>query len=534
MRKGVILLVVALVGLSSLVSANMAPLIQDLDKEILVCEASQFSLKFNVVEPDGDSLTIGTSPSGPFFIRQISSDSHLTEIELFSDNLTKQLADKTYEQTIFVSDGKNIDSKNILITVLETNNPPEIGHLSVETLDLSSHDKLRKQVPVIDQESGTPLQGDLSFEVSDPVNLLGLTVSEFGEIIYTAAEPHIGVHDITICVTDSGVKNIESKLGFCTGNSPLSTSCKKFQLAIAEENSPPSILAFNSSDLSNKIIGAQEVAFQIYKHEPEGIYPDTYWYVDNNLKEIDSGKSSDTFTYSFGCGSAGRHKIKSIISDGMFNDSAEWALEVVNVDCPSGVIPKESIIGAVCEEKWGCLDWGLCQNAVQSNVTNSITDLARQSITQECNANGWDESACGYQVRTCTDLNDCNSITKKPIEIMSCQFSLEPRCSDEIQNCHDGACEFLTDCGGPCPACPTCSDGIKNQGEEGIDRAGPCPKQRSGKQQDASEGGPILKQSMLMAIVIALVIAVIQIFKIIHDKNKLEEPSKREVTLTYE
>ena len=47
-------------------------------------------------------------------------------------------------------------------------------------------------------------------------------------------------------------------------------------------------------------------------------------------------------------------------------------------------------------------------------------------------------------------------------------------CSDGIQN--QG--ETGVDCGGPCPACaaaPTCSDGIQNQGETGIDCGGPCP-----------------------------------------------------------
>ena len=40
-------------------------------------------------------------------------------------------------------------------------------------------------------------------------------------------------------------------------------------------------------------------------------------------------------------------------------------------------------------------------------------------------------------------------------------------------------CEILTDCGGPCSPCPTCSDGILNchvngQCEEGLDCGGPC------------------------------------------------------------
>lgn len=43
-------------------------------------------------------------------------------------------------------------------------------------------------------------------------------------------------------------------------------------------------------------------------------------------------------------------------------------------------------------------------------------------------------------------------------------------CSDGIQNQN----ETGVDCGGVCSACPTCSDGIKNQGETAIDCGGPC------------------------------------------------------------
>ncbi|WP_437925629.1 PKD domain-containing protein [Sorangium sp. So ce291] len=43
-------------------------------------------------------------------------------------------------------------------------------------------------------------------------------------------------------------------------------------------------------------------------------------------------------------------------------------------------------------------------------------------------------------------------------------------CSDGIQN--QG--ETGVDCGGPCGACATCSDGIQNQGETGVDCGGPC------------------------------------------------------------
>jgi hypothetical protein len=44
-------------------------------------------------------------------------------------------------------------------------------------------------------------------------------------------------------------------------------------------------------------------------------------------------------------------------------------------------------------------------------------------------------------------------------------------CSDGIQN--QG--ETGIDCGGPCAACATCTDGIQNHGETGVDCGGPCP-----------------------------------------------------------
>ncbi len=43
-------------------------------------------------------------------------------------------------------------------------------------------------------------------------------------------------------------------------------------------------------------------------------------------------------------------------------------------------------------------------------------------------------------------------------------------CSDGIQNQN----ETGVDCGGPCLACPNCSDGIQNQNETGVDCGGPC------------------------------------------------------------
>jgi hypothetical protein len=46
-----------------------------------------------------------------------------------------------------------------------------------------------------------------------------------------------------------------------------------------------------------------------------------------------------------------------------------------------------------------------------------------------------------------------------------------PSCTDGV---HNGT-ETDIDCGGSCPACPSCTDGIQNGGETGIDCGGSCP-----------------------------------------------------------
>ncbi len=535
MRKEVIILALALVVLSRVVSANSAPIISGLDSEILVCESSKFSLEFEVAELDGESLTVGISPSGPFFIRPVSYQAPITKLEIFSDNLTKLFSDKTYEHTVFVTDGELIDSKEIKITVLEANNPPNIERIPIETIDLNKTDKFRKEIKLIDQESGNPQQGRFSFTVSDSLDLLEMTIDNKGVINYNASESHLGVHDVTVCATDSGIEDLEGKIGICAPTEIESTTCGTFQLAIVKGNSPPTILAFNSSNSSSKIIGTQKTSFQIFKYDPDKINPDTYWYVDNKLKKIDTGKSSDIFVYSFGCDVWGRHKVKAVISDGLANDSIEWTFDIVNTACPEGIIPRETIGEASCEEKWGCLDWGLCQNAMQSNAAGNLGLAEYEDLKQKCTARGLDENTCGYQIRACIDTSACNTISRKPLEIMPCHFSLEPSCSDGIQNCHSGMCEFLTDCGGPCNPCPTCSDMIKNQDEEKVDCGGPCPDQCESitNDQTTTEENVMVKQSMLIAIILALLVAGIQVFRIIKNKNKLEEQPKK-LILTYE
>ena len=87
----------------------------------------------------------------------------------------------------------------------------------------------------------------------------------------------------------------------------------------------------------------------------------------------------------------------------------------------------------------------------------------------------WD--ACqpdNTQLRNCNDLNGCGTEFRLPQTERACVYN--PTCSDGIMN----GDETGIDCGGSCGACfvpsqePTCFDGIQNGDETGIDCGGSC------------------------------------------------------------
>jgi hypothetical protein len=117
----------------------------------------------------------------------------------------------------------------------------------------------------------------------------------------------------------------------------------------------------------------------------------------------------------------------------------------------------------------------LCEKANVGLEKGTLAGETYRNIQDECNELKLDDELCGFQTRSCIDVNSCGFTFLQPEDVQLCLYSLYPTCEDGIKNCHGGKCEFLVDCGGPCTACSTCSDGIRNQGEDEIDCGGPCP-----------------------------------------------------------
>lgn len=72
-----------------------------------------------------------------------------------------------------------------------------------------------------------------------------------------------------------------------------------------------------------------------------------------------------------------------------------------------------------------------------------------------------------YVLKTTASYDGKEKTAKLSFEVYGGE---EESCSDGIRN--QG--EKGVDCGGPCKECASCSDGIRNQGEDGVDCGGPC------------------------------------------------------------
>ncbi|MFH1511642.1 MAG: hypothetical protein ABIF10_08185 [Candidatus Woesearchaeota archaeon] len=151
---------------------------------------------------------------------------------------------------------------------------------------------------------------------------------------------------------------------------------------------------------------------------------------------------------------------------GGFDASNNVTLSVV--EPPTTYYPPQSTGGGggggrpKCIEEWFCEKWSLCaQN--------------------------------GTMARLCIDLNNCNTIIKKPNTTARCVYIRE--CYDGVQNQgEDGI-----DCGGPCQPCATCYDKLQNQGESGIDCGGPCDP-CPGEEKSSAEEQPAMIRDTNIAV----------------------------------
>lgn len=456
---------------------NYAPIIDSIDNEILICENEALSYFFSSYDIEGDDLYVDINPKSPFYIQKFLKVNDTTLIsEIYSGILRKERIGK-YEETVTVSDGEYADTKKINMTVIEVNNPPSITEIGVQTLWVSGENStLNKTLEIYDPEDG---RENILFNLTASfTNITLFNISEEGNIYFKANSSHLGIHNVTICAEDNGIKNVHPNISICFQNESKIKTCSNFSITVTNTNRPPTITSKNPNNENLTIILTNPISFNISKFDPDGTIPDSYWYLDNKNIGYFKGKTNDSISLTFECGKKEVHTLKAEITDGLENDSVIWKLNVDTVACPlSESLGGGGGGGASCIPRIACEEWSICQNAKNSLGFGLLSEETYRAINKQCEKEGYDSTSCGVKIRICSDLLNCTKIIPSNHTIESCKFTLNPGCSDNIQNCHNNSCETLVDCGGPCSACPTCSDGIQNQNEEGIDCNGPCPKE---------------------------------------------------------
>jgi len=522
---------------------NDPPEILNLVEEVFVCENRALSgINFTAIDPQGDPLSFYINPPyGLFRVRPESSPrgESLTgvEVEIYTwrvflkNDVNRQRipgqSHAIYEEIVTAADSTFTDNEKINITVIEVNNL-EMENIGVQTVwTHGDNTTFYHRVDVYDPENM-----DLSFNISFEPNDNLFNISDNGEMNFTANESYLPVgensttYNVTVCANDSGLEfpphpRITDCWAYALYADPL-TVCDEFQLTITKENRPPVITSYNPGNLSFRAGGTQLLYFNMTGYDPDHTIPDVYWHVDGVFKKYTENSTFDEFNYRFGCGVGGEHIVKLEITDGELNDSIQWNITVDYVSCGDGGGGRGGGGRIFCIPEWSCDVWNQCQNLKDAYDLGSINYFFYNLTKSRCDKFGYDEETCGFQIRECVDLNKCGYNNTKFPTLQECYYTEFPNCEDGIKNCHNGSCEILVDCGGPCLPCGTCDDGIQSQGEEGIDCGGPCPPC------EEFPFGPLLFKliitySLIILLLIIFIFVIYQVRKYLKSRGEVKE-----------
>lgn len=464
---------------------NSAPIIGNISDPILVCEGSSLNYGFNATDVDEDDLIGDISPKNPFYL---SSQGRVLDVSFFK--IVSGFLDKgdvgTYVESISVVDPwDGVDNRDVEVEVIEINNVPVLENIGAQTVWLTGDDSnFYYVVDVVDIEDGVTGDGNFEFNLTwgGNENLFDVGVVT-GVMNYSPVVGHEGrIYNLEICVEDNALETAHENISLCAPRSNESeVVCDTFSLTVTDENRAPVIVSYSPNESTFDVAGLQVVEYNVSVYDADGTIPDIVWFVDGVERRYIENESEDEFVYAFGCENGGAHRVEIVTSDGLLNDSQRWDILVSEVECPieSSGGGGGGGGGDFCIEDWFCDDWKVCQN-VERSFDSGMLSLEDYSVAREACFQNREEDGrfCGFQITQCYDLSVCNRtnpILPRPPEKRFCYFTENPGCFDGITNCHDGACEVLVDCGGPCGPCATCSDGEQNQGEFGVDCGGPCP-----------------------------------------------------------
>ena len=425
-----------------------------------LCEHESFY--YNVDATDED-LNIPNTPEQLFFYDNTTLfviNEQTGEIS-FAPDLGNPEHSETIPVRIYVTDEEMFDYQDTKFFVVPINDAPVMDVIPAKTVWVN--ETLDFYVTVYDEEDGSNYDGNLNF--TDNTTLFNITNE--GRILFNATQDQNGTYFIQICATDNGIPEPENA-SLCGNDYNPKTACQNFSLTVTDVNRPPIITSYVPSSKVIEIYEGQNITFVITKYDLDGTIPTTYWLKNNITVSI----GPDLWIFETTVGDAGIYIIKVEITDGMLNDSVEWYV-TVKPALPPSVAGGGGGAGG-CEGIWNCTDWFDCTNF--SMMFLNMSDISYSTWNalwiKDCLKRNISLDVCGLQIRHCNEVSNCANSRNRPEDYMACVLIPGPSCEDGIRNCHEGSCEILIDCGGPCLPCPA----EIHQREVRV--AGKCPDKR--------------------------------------------------------
>lgn len=111
-----------------------------------------------------------------------------------------------------------------------------------------------------------------------------------------------------------------------------------------------------------------------------------------------------------------------------------------SLNCPLGCINGTCEIASACLSNWSCANWSVCSNntkirsCTDLNICNS--SMVNKNETQTCSMSGcvqnwscgdWSQCVGDNQIRTCNDLNFCENVSGQPAVVKNCG----PQCTPD-------------------------------------------------------------------------------------------------------
>jgi len=426
----------------NVINVEEPPILIPFPNQFSLCEHENFYYNIDATDED---LNIPNTMEKLFFYDNTTLfviNEQTGEI-FFSPDIENPEQTENIPVRVYVTDEEELDYQDTSFFIVPINDAPVMNVIPAKTVWVN--ETLDFYVDVYDEEDGSNYDGNMNF--TDNTTLFNITND--GRIVYDAKIEDNGTYFIEICARDNGIP-VPNNASLCGNDYNPKTVCQNLSLTITDVNRPPVITSYVPSRQNLQIYEGENITFIITKYDPDGTIPTTYWLVNNVTVII----GPDLWIFETMAGDAGNYIIKAEISDGMLNDSTEWYVTVLTVPPSSGGGGGGGSGG--CRGIWNCSDWFDCSNFSKMFVNISeISYSTWQSLwIKDCIEKNISLDVCGLQLRHCTESSGCNNADNRPADYMACSLLPGPSCSDGVRNCHNGFCEILIDCGGPCAPCP--------------------------------------------------------------------------------